>query len=87
MDEPNVAVAAYRKLQSYVELDDLQLMVDERTACAKVVAADLLIRTFKATLGQQPRAAVGKGVDHGSRASRRIVVELCSRSVNVPGMK
>jgi hypothetical protein len=75
-------------LQRDGEIDDLDLVLDERPAGFAVLPAPFDIGEGNAiALDQEPRSSIGKRVDHRRRAGRWIVVELGTWPIDVAGVK
>src|SRR6516162_4900158 len=64
-DEPDISATAEGKLQCYGELDNLQLMLDERASHQLVVPTDRQIFRFQTAVDQQASSTIGQRVHHG----------------------
>jgi hypothetical protein len=88
MHEADIAAIPHRALKRYLEVDDLQLVLDERTTGFAIYSAQLDVSELcMVTFAQQMGTEIGERVHHWSRACGRIVVELRTRAIDISGMK
>ncbi len=88
MYETHVATIARRVLQRHVEVDDLQLVLDERPAGFAVLAASVDVgESDPVVLDQKTRSAIGEPVHERCGLAGRVIVELGARSIDVAVME
>jgi hypothetical protein len=88
MNELHVSSAAHSTLKRHVKVDDLELMIDKGATGFAILSTPFAICELRAAaFDQKSDTAVGKCIHHGCGAGARVMVELRSWSVDVPGMK
>ena len=87
MNEPNPSMLPRGKLQSYRKSDNFQLVLDKWPGAGRILSADRRVGAFEAAFDQELCPTLRKCIDHGGRARRGVVVELCFRSIDITGME
>ncbi len=86
--DETMAGAVNRGAHRQFEIDDFELMFDERPSCLPVSARALGgPEVDPCSHAQQPCSAIGERVNDRSRAYARIIVELGARPIDVACMK
>jgi hypothetical protein len=86
-DEPNVATLCDSALKRDLKIDDLDLMLDERSARFAVLSAPVAGTAKAVALADQPGAPISESIDHRCRTVGREAVELGARTIDVAGVK
>src|ERR1041384_5335991 len=77
-----------RALNADLELDNLDLVLDEGPAGFTVLAAPFRVPEFgPIPFPEKAHPKISEGIDHRGRTESRVVVELGTRSDDVPGME
>jgi hypothetical protein len=86
-NEAQIGAQANSTFDRHAEIDDLDLVLNERPASFTVLPAQFRVGERNAiAVAQQPCTAIGKRVDH-RRGAGREAVELGAWTIDVAGMK